>query len=292
MKALSHLLFKFTVSSMIVSAPAMISVGNSTEANYRSEAPKGTTAPYNSSDVIKKFIRYTDFASSSANTANKEMAARTAKELKELAHRVEVKMLIDQAIQLYDSIGLRQAGLDEEAFEYAWRGYHNLLKKGLIRKKNVLSICDFSQSSSRKRMYVIDVLHRRLLYRTYVAHGQNSGSEFATSFSNEQNSFKSSLGFYLTSRTYFGRNGLSLKIEGMDSGYNDLASKRNIVLHGCTYAGPTHLHNYGSLGTSLGCPAIPAGMSPQIIRTVRHGSCFFIYHPTKKYLEGSSILNG
>jgi L,D-transpeptidase catalytic domain len=292
MKDLSHLLFKFTVSSMIVSAPAMISAGNNTESKYTAAASKGMALPYNSSDVIKKFITYNSFASSSVNTADKEMAARSAKEIKELAHRVEVKMLINQAIQMYDSMGLARAGLDEEAFEYAWRGYHNLLNKGLIRKKNVLSICDFSQSSSRKRMYIIDVLHKRLLYRTYVAHGQNSGSEFATSFSNEQNSFKSSLGFYLTSRTYYGRNGLSLKIEGMDTGYNDLARKRNIVLHGCTYVGPAQLHKYGSLGTSLGCPAIPAGMSPQIIRAVRHGSCFFIYHPTKKYLEGSSILNG
>ena len=106
---------------------------------------------------------------------------------------------------------------------------------------------------------------KELLYRTYVAHGQNSGAEYATSFSNEQNSFKSSLGFYVTSRTYYGRNGLSLKIEGLDTGYNDLASKRNIVLHGSVYAGPKFLQRFGSLGTSLGCPALPSTMSPQII---------------------------
>lgn len=288
MKALSHLLFKFTLSSMIVSAPAMIT-GNNTESNLGNTAVKATALPYYSSDVIKKFVNYTSFASSSTANAERELAAKSEKEL---AHRMEVKMVIDQAVQLYDSIGLRRSGLDEEAFEYAWRGYHNLLKKGLIRRKNVLSICDFSQSSSHKRMYVIDVLHKRLLYRTYVAHGQNSGAEFANSFSNQPESFKSSLGFYLTSRTYYGRNGLSLKIEGMDTGYNDLASKRKIVLHGCTYASPAHLHNYGSLGTSLGCPALPAAMSPMIIRAVSHGSCLFIYHPTKKYLEGSAVLNG
>ncbi len=288
MKALSHLLYKFTLSSMIVSAPAMIT-GNNTGSNYGSAAVNATTLPYYSSDVIKKFVNYTSFAPSSAVSAEKVLAAKSEKEL---AHRMEVKMVIDQAVQLYDSMGLRRFGLDEEAFEYAWRGYHNLLKKGLIRRKNVLSICDFSQSSSHKRMYVIDVLHKRLLYRTYVAHGQNSGAEFANSFSNEPNSYKSSLGFYLTSRTYYGRNGLSLKIEGMDTGYNDLASKRKIVLHGCTYASPAHLYNYGSLGTSLGCPALPAAMSPRIIRAVSHGSCLFIYHPTKKYLEGSAVLNG
>jgi hypothetical protein len=289
MKALNHLLFKFAVSSMVVSAPAMITTGNNAETNYISSSHKGAALPYYSSDVIKKFVNYTAFEPSSTHDAYRAMAAKAEKEL---AHRVEVKMVVDQAIRLYDSMGLRRSGLDEEAFEYAWRGYHNLLKKGLLRKKNVLSICDFSQSSSRKRMYVIDIFHKKLLYRTYVAHGQNSGSEYATSFSNEQNSFKSSLGFYLTSRTYYGRNGLSLKIEGLDTGYNDRASKRNIVLHGCSYASPVHLQNYGSLGTSLGCPAMPASMSPKIIRVVRNGSCFFIYHPTKKYLDGSSILNG
>ncbi len=289
MKALNHLLFKFAASSMIVSAPAMISTGNNSEINDRSSAHKIVAVPYYSSDVIKRFVNYTAFEASSTNDAYREM---TAKAEKELARRVEVKLVVDQAIRLYDSIGLRRSGLNEQAFEYAWRGYHNLLKKGLIRRKNILSICDFSQSSSRKRMYVIDVTHKRLLYRTYVAHGQNSGTEYATSFSNEQNSYKSSLGFYVTSRTYFGRNGLSLKIEGMDTGYNDLASKRNIVLHGCTYASPVHLQNYGSLGTSLGCPALPASMSPKIIHAVRNGSCLFIYHPTKTYLEGSPILNG
>ncbi|HZE83151.1 MAG TPA: murein L,D-transpeptidase catalytic domain family protein, partial [Puia sp.] len=192
---------------------------------------------------------------------------------------------------LYDYMNLEKAGLDQKAFEYAWRGYHNLLKKGLIRKKAVLSICDFSQSSCSKRMYVLDVRHKKLLYRTYVAHGQNSGAEFASSFSNEPESFKSSLGFYVTRRTYWGKNGLSLKIEGVDTGYNDLAGKRNIVLHGSTYVSQKYMSNFGSIGTSLGCPAIPLPMSPRIIRAVKNGSCFFIYHPTQTYFEQSTVLN-
>jgi hypothetical protein len=204
----------------------------------------------------------------------------------------EVKMVISEAVILYDNMSLEKAGLDEKAFEYAWRGYHNLLKKGLIRKRNVLSICDFSQSSHNKRMYVIDVRHKRLLYRTYVSHGQNSGAEYASSFSNEPDSYKSSLGFYITKRTYFGRNGLSLKIDGVDSGYNDQAGRRNIVLHGCSYASFKYLQRFGTLGTSLGCPAIPSSMSPKIIRIVKNGSCIFIYHPTKQYLEASSVING
>jgi hypothetical protein len=208
------------------------------------------------------------------------------------AKAAELRMVISQAVTIYSNMKLVNQGLDEKAFEYAWRGYHNLLKKGLIHKRTVLSICDFSQSSCSKRMYVIDVQHRKLLYRTYVAHGQNSGEEYATSFSNEPESFKSSLGFYVTDRVYYGRNGLSLRLKGVDSGYNDLALKRKIVLHGSTYVGDKYMENFGTLGTSLGCPALPSIMSGRIIRAVKNGSCLFIYHPTQQYLENSPIING
>jgi len=166
-----------------------------------------------------------------------------------------------------------------------------LLKKGSIRRKSVLTIADFSQSSAEKRMYVIDLRHKRLLYRTYVAHGQNSGSEFADSFSNEPESFKSSLGFYVTKTTYLGRNGLSLRLNGVDNGYNDKALKRNIVLHGCAYVGEEYLQNFGASGTSLGCPALPLAISSQVIRAVKNGSCLFIYHPTQEYLDHSTVIN-
>jgi len=129
------------------------------------------------------------------------------------------------------------------------------------------------------------------LYRTYVAHGQNSGNEYATSFSNEPDSYKSSLGFYITKRTYYGRNGLSLRIDGVDTGYNDMAGKRNIVLHGSSYATDKYMTSNGALGTSLGCPAIPSAVSPRIIRAVKNGSCLFIYHPTTAYLENSTVIN-
>ena len=207
------------------------------------------------------------------------------------ARAAELKVVISQASLIYGSMNLENAGLDEKAFEYAWRGYHNLLKKGLIRKRSVLSICDFSQSSRTKRMYVIDVRHKKLLYRTYVAHGQNSGDEFATTFSNEPDSYKSSLGFYVTQRTYIGHNGLSLKLSGVDSGFNDMALKRQIVLHGSAYVSDRYMQDYGTLGTSLGCPALPAAISGKIIRTVKDGSVLFIYHPTQQYLSHSTVIN-
>jgi hypothetical protein len=221
---------------------------------------------------------------SALNAAAKASAAGAAKAR-------ELKRVINQAVLLYSFMDLGNDGLNEQAFEYAWRGYHNLVKKGLIRKKSVLTICDFSQPSYSPRMYVIDVRHRKLLYRTYVAHGQNSGEDYATSFSNDMDSYKSSLGFYVTSRTYIGRNGLSLRINGVDTGYNDKASKRNIVLHGSPYVNPQYMSDFGAIGTSLGCPAMPTGVTPKIIRTVKNGSCLFIYHPTEEYLERSVVIN-
>jgi hypothetical protein len=208
------------------------------------------------------------------------------------AKKAEMRMVLAVAGSIYQDMELQDSGLSRQAFETAWIGYYKLQKKGLLRKTGILSICDFSQSSSSQRLYVIDVRNRRLLYRTYVAHGINSGTDFAKSFSNRNQSNKSSLGFYVTSKTYQGENGLSLRIEGLDKGFNDHASARNIVIHGANYVSPRILHKYGVMGTTYGCPAIPSDMSSQIIPVVKNGSCFFIYYPSKKYLKRSSVLNG
>jgi hypothetical protein len=226
----------------------------------------------------------------SAHTAvmTKEAKASAAR----AAKRAEMRMVIATAYSIYDEMGLEDSGLSRTAFQYAWTGYYKLRKKGLLHRTGILSICDFSQSSANQRMYVIDVRNRRMLYRTYVAHGINSGEEFANSFSNRPESCKSSLGFYVTSRTYNGMNGLSLRIQGVDKGFNDNAGKRAIVIHGASYVSQRILHKYGVMGTTFGCPAIPTEMSSQIIPVVKNGSCFFIYYPSKKYLSNSPVLNG
>jgi hypothetical protein len=206
--------------------------------------------------------------------------------------RAELKMVSLEAADMFREMQLEDSGLNEKALEYALIGYHRLLKKGLLSRTDILSICDFSQSSSLKRMYVIDVQNRKLLYRSYVAHGINSGTEYANSFSNIPESHKSSLGFYVTRNTYFGGNGLSLRIDGMDRGFNNKASQRNIVIHGAPYVSERILHKYGVMGTTFGCPAIPDELSGEIIPAIKGGSCFFIYYPSKRYLERSSVLNG
>lgn len=301
---------------MVLTAPAMIT-GNTKDddGNGFPRDRKGPQASFTSA-VIKKFVDHPSVvamraapapatiresaapatmreSTASGLTTDKgnETRADKAAELRS-GKATEVRMVINQANLIFTDMGLVNSGLDPKAFEYAWRGYHTLLKKGLLRKKAVLSICDFSQSSRNKRMYVIDVRRRKLLYRTYVAHGQNSGDEFATAFSNAQDSYMSSLGFYITQRTYVGRNGLSLKLNGVDSGYNDMALQRKIVLHGSSYVGEKYMEDYGAPGTSLGCPALPPGVSARIIRTVKDGSCLFIYHPTQQYLDNSTIIHG
>ncbi len=335
MRVLTNLLFKVTLSSMILTAPAMIS-GNQ---KYADGPPgKEIEMPFYSSVVINRYITHLhstsprlavlsgEAAAPSDIAAVKPAAAIVTEKADNtdgvpvsmtgpkapLEHRVtdresstvlaavssaeakaaELKMVIGQAVSIYSRMGLEKDGLDEKAFEYAWRGYHNLVKRGMIKNKGVLSICDFTQSCCSRRLYVIDVLHRRLLFRTYVAHGQKSGDEFATSFSNEPESFKSSLGFYITEKTYIGHNGLSLRLNGLDVGYNDMALKRRIVLHGSTYVGDQYMQNFGTLGTSLGCPALPSAESARIIRMVKNGSCLFIYHPSPEYLDYSTIING
>lgn len=195
------------------------------------------------------------------------------------------------ADSIYSNLGLARKGLSRQAFQFAWKGYKNLLSKGKIRRDDVLSICDFSQSSKRRRLYIIDVEAQKLLMHTFVAHGRNSGSEFARNFSNRPESHQSSLGFYVTRSTYYGEHGLSLKIDGLERGINDKALARHIVVHGSDYVGKEFLKSNKMTGRSYGCPAVPKEHAPKIIETIKQGSCLFIYHPSKKYLNSSKILN-
>jgi hypothetical protein len=192
---------------------------------------------------------------------------------------------------LYQEFDLAEIGLNKKAFEYALKGYNYLLYRHWLNNPNILSIVDMSQSSRSKRLYILDMEQHTVLVNTYVAHGRNSGTEFARSFSNSPSSHKSSLGFYITQGTYYGNNGLSLKIRGMEKGFNDRALGRNIVVHGSQYVGPDFLDMNQFCGRSYGCPAVPADESEEIIDLIKEGSCLFIYHPTKKYLTRSKILN-
>ena len=297
MKSLSKLVSTSSVSLLVITSPVLISSNHKKIEVSTSTAVVAATyhIPVLTNSSFKNF-KYTSPELKVAS-AEKLVAVEKVPEINVSVSAAakkafEVKMVIQQALTLYDSMKLDQSGLNQKAFEYAWRGYHNLLKNGMLKKTDVLTVCDFTQSSSNKRLYVIDVAHKKLLYNTYVSHGMNSGVEYATSFSNRANSFKSSLGFFVTSKTYFGRNGLSLKVKGLEKGYNDLASKRHIVLHGSDYITPQYLKDNGEMGRSLGCAAMPNVLTPKIIKSIKNGSCLFIYHPTVKYLSHSNVING
>lgn len=192
---------------------------------------------------------------------------------------------------VYDSLHLDAAGLSREAFEYARKGWEKLMQQGRLNNTSVLAIADFSQPSSNKRLYILDLKEYKVLFQTLVAHGKNSGKELATSFSNKPSSNKSSPGFYITGETYTGKNGYSLKLQGLERGINDNAYNRAIVIHGASYVNQAYVENQGYIGRSQGCPAVPKKEARPIINTLRDNSCFFIYEPGDFYSTHSTILN-
>ena len=193
--------------------------------------------------------------------------------------------------KMYDSLKLNISGLSEQAFDYAFKGYQFLKLKGKIGNDNILSIVDFSRPSSQKRLFVIDLKNFKVLFNTYVAHGQKSGTAIATQFSNIPESYQSSLGFYTTSSTYIGKNGYSMHLEGMENGINDKAEERAIVMHGAAYVNENIIHDRGYIGRSWGCPAVPQKLNKPIIDKIKNGSCLFIFSENSSYLNSSKILN-
>jgi len=191
----------------------------------------------------------------------------------------------------YNLWQLRNAGLSEDAFNYAMKGFDYLNKANRIAKKTIISIVDFSKSSTQKRLFVLDISTGQILFNSLVAHGRNSGNEYATRFSNLPESHQSSLGFYITMGTYNGSNGYSLRLEGCESGINDMAYERAIVIHGAAYVSNQFISSRGEAGRSYGCPALPTDLNKKIIDVIKDGSCLFLYHPTKKYCSRSKIIN-
>ena len=192
---------------------------------------------------------------------------------------------------LYDSLDLQDAGLSKKAFDYAIKGFQKLKSNGKISNSRVISIADFSKPSTEKRLFVIDLNNYKLLFKTYVAHGQNTGREYAKAFSNKPESFQSSLGFYVTSGTYIGKNGFSMQLDGVEYGINHNAEERAIVMHGAPYVSESFIHNMGYLGRSHGCPAVPEKLNKPIIDKIKNGSCFFIYSDNSTYLSNSRLLH-
>jgi hypothetical protein len=192
---------------------------------------------------------------------------------------------------LYDSLRLSSLGLGKQVFEYAMMGFNKLKKVGSLENDHIISIVDFSKPSSLKRLFVIDLENYKVLFNTYVAHGVNSGKEFARQFSNVMQSNQSSLGFYTTANTYSGKHGYSLHLQGMEKGINDNAFKRDIVVHGAEYVSELMVQSNGYVGRSHGCPAIPEQYKKPIIDKIKNGTCLFIFGEDQSYLNRSNMLN-
>jgi hypothetical protein len=193
---------------------------------------------------------------------------------------------------VYTSLKLAETGLGRNIFEMALKGLKKLDSNGKLQNPNIVTIADYSQSSNNKRLYVIDLKNRKLLFNTFVAHGRNTGAEFAKYFSNVEGSLKSSLGFFITEHPIIGSHtGFSLLIEGVEKGINDNAIKRAIIIHGAEYASENYLKKNGRLGRSWGCPALPTVLNKLIIESIKGGTCLFIYNPDKKYIHSSSLIN-
>lgn len=183
---------------------------------------------------------------------------------------------------LYQTLQSANASVPQIAsFDRAMKGFYALKAKGLVTK-NIITIVDFSLSSNVKRLWVINLDTNTVLFNSLVAHGRNSGEEFAKNFSNAGESYKSSLGFYATGEIYNGKHGMSLKLDGLEKGVNDNARDRAVVMHGADYVSESFIKNNQRLGRSLGCPALPQEMTAEIIEVIKDKSCLFIYHPSQK----------
>lgn len=216
------------------------------------------------------------------------------KELKTRISTLKVLEFNQAAHTLYQQLGLQKQGLSFEVFDKALTGYYNMKREGALSDKSIITIVDFTKSSTQKRLWVVDVEAQEVLHHTLVAHGRNSGEEFAEFFSNDNKSFMSSIGFYVTQNTYSGKHGLSLKLEGMDKEFNTNAKDRCIVMHGAEYASENSIKQLGRLGRSLGCPALPMEEHKEVIQSVKGGTAMYIHAAhddyTSQYLDHATAL--
>lgn len=178
---------------------------------------------------------------------------------------------------------------DSDVFLKAFEGYQKLLAEGKC-KKEVLAIVDFRISSTKKRLWVIDMAAGKTLHHTLVSHGQQTGYEYAKNFSNIPSSHQSSIGFYVTDQTYYGKHGLSLRLQGVEKGFNHKAYQRAIVMHGANYVSADFIQRHGRLGRSYGCPAVPQGEHKPIIQALKDQACLLIYYPDQKYERESTLI--
>lgn len=182
--------------------------------------------------------------------------------------------------------------IDVDVFDLALGAASCAVKSGAVSPPTTLTVIDYSRPSTEKRLWVFDLTSRELLYEELVAHGQGSGDNLATQFSNAAESHRTSLGLFRTADPYVGKNGYSLRLDGLDAGVNDQARDRAIVMHGAAYVSQAFISANGRLGRSWGCPAVSADVARQMIDRVKGGGLVFAYYPDTKWLKTSKYLGG
>jgi hypothetical protein len=188
---------------------------------------------------------------------------------------------------------LHQArGLRAEVLRLALDSSRCAAELGLVTRRDLLTVIDYSMPSSEQRMFIFDLAAGKLLYRELVAHGKNSGDNVTNYFSNRPSSLASSLGLFVTADTYVGKNGYSLRLRGLEEGVNDMAMDRAIVMHGAYYVSREAIRVLGRLGRSWGCPAVRSEIAQELIETIRGGSAIFAYYPQQSWLASSVFLKG
>jgi hypothetical protein len=190
-----------------------------------------------------------------------------------------VTMLVSQA-----------PGLRADVLQMALDAASSAAERGLVARRNLLTVIDYSLPSSQQRLFVFDLAAKKVLFHELVAHGKSSGGDIADFFSNEPGSEATSLGLFVTQDTYIGHNGYSLRLRGLEEGVNDMASERAIVLHGAYYVSSEAIRVLGRLGRSWGCPAVRSEIAEKLIDTIRGGSAIFAYYPDKSWLSNSVYL--
>jgi hypothetical protein len=193
--------------------------------------------------------------------------------------------------KIYNKIDFKGNAPSEVCFKNGIKGYHLLKLTDRLNNPRYLTLIDMSLSSNIKRMWVIDMDSNALVFNELTSHGKNSGDEYATSFSNTNNSHQSSLGFYVTGDIYYGRQNLSVKLHGLENGFNSNAFARGIVIHGADYVSESFAEKENRLGRSYGCPAVRQTIIDSLSKFIANGSCLYMHYPDKHYQQKSTFLN-
>lgn len=193
---------------------------------------------------------------------------------------------------LVAALALQAPTLDRHVLALATAALQCARQRRQVAGDALLGVIDYSRPSTERRLWVFDLRQQHLLFQEWVAHGRNTGANLATRFSNDDGSYMSSLGAFAAEESYIGHNGYSLRLKGLEPGFNDRARDRAIVIHGAPYVNEAIIHSQGRLGRSLGCPAVRPAIAHRLIDTLRDGSFVFAYYPDPDWLHHSQLLGG